>query len=126
MRRRRHGRALRRRFGCFKLPRIRGAKTACAGGSKHCEGPRISRARGEVGWLARTDPDAKTIEFSDAFGKLTPEGQRYITAHEEAHLQTGPNHDQRFYTALKKLVEKRRLDWKVAWELESYNCGRKN
>lgn len=119
MRRRR----LRRRFGCFRLPRVPGArKVACAGGSKRCEGPRIARSRGPVSWLARTDADGKTVEFSDAFGELTPDGRRYIAAHEEAHLKTGPEHDMRFYAALKKLVEARRIPWKVAYELESYNC----
>lgn len=126
MRSRVRGRRLRRRFGCFRLPRVRGAKVACAGGSKDCRGPRIARSHGDVSWLARTDPDNKTIEFSDAFGRLTPEGRRYITAHEEAHLETGPNHDERFYAALRKLIVRRKLDWATAWTLESYNCGRKN
>jgi hypothetical protein len=120
-------RALSKRYGCFKLPRVRGARTvACAGGSKKCEGPRIARARGAVSWLARTDPRAKTIEFSEAFGELTPEGKRYITAHEEAHLRTGPDHNSRFYEVLKRLVKERRIDWEVAYELESYNCHAKH
>lgn len=121
------GRALRRRFGCFRLPRVPGAKNvACAGGSKQCRGPRLPRARGPVSWLARTDPAAKTVEFSDAFGRLTPEGQRYIVAHEQAHLIAGPDHDERFYAALKGLIVKRGLDWRTAWELERFNYGRKN
>lgn len=120
-------RRMRRRYGCFRLPRVPGARVvACAGGAKKCEGPRIARSRGPVSWLARTDPKARTVEFADGFGDLSPEGQRYIAAHEEAHLRSGPDHDARFYEALKKLVEERRLDWKTAWVLESYNCGRKN
>jgi hypothetical protein len=106
---------------------VPGAKiVACAGGSKKCKGPKIAKSHGPVSWLARTDPVAKTIEFSDGFGDLTPEGKRYIAAHEQAHLLTGPDHDSRFYAALKKLIEQKRLDWKTAWVLESYNCGRKN
>lgn len=120
----RRGRSLRRRYGCFRLPRVRGARTACAGGSRECEGPRIARSRGPVSWLARTDPDAKTVEFSDAFGRLTPEGKRYIVAHEEAHLQTGPEHGEKFYAALRRLIEKRGLDWQTAWELERHNYSR--
>lgn len=127
MSRRARGRALRRRYGCFRLPHVPGAKkVACAGGSKSCEGPRISRSHAPVTWLARTDPAAKTVEFSDAFDTLTPKGKRYITAHEQAHLIAGPDHNDRFYDALKKLIVKYRLDWRTAWELERFNYGRKN
>lgn len=129
MRRRRRGRALRRRYGCFRLPRVKRGRVFCAGGARSCEGPHLAHARAGAwakGSFARTNPDDKTIEFTDAFGKLTKEGKRYITAHEEAHLETGPNHDERFYGALRKLIVKRKLDWQTAWTLESYNCGRKN
>lgn len=106
MRRRR----IRRRYGCFALPKIRGAK-------------RVAMAsRKDVTWLARTDPVAKEIEFSEHFGNLSPDGQRYIVAHEEAHLKTGTDHNAAFYAALKKLVKERRIPWEIAFELESYNC----
>jgi hypothetical protein len=102
-------RGLARRYGCFRLPVVRGAT--------------VSKARRkDVNWLARTDSDAKSIEFSEHFGKLSPEGQRYITAHEEAHLHTGPDHNAAFYAELKRLVKSRRISWEVAYELESYNC----
>lgn len=104
---------LRRRYGCFRLPQIRGAHVAEA-------------KRKDVSWLARTDPVAKTIEFSAAWNKLTPEGKRYIAAHEEAHLRTGPDHNAEFYSELKRLIKKRRISWEVAYELESYNCHAKH
>ena len=100
---------LRKRYGRFKLPTIRGATTSKA-------------RRKDVNWLARTDPRAKEVEFSEHFGKLSPDGQRYIVAHEEAHLKTGPDHNAAFYAELKRLVRARRIPWEVAYELESYNC----
>jgi Protein of unknown function DUF45 len=102
-------RRLAKRYGCFRLPHVRGASV-------------VKAKRKDVSWLARTDPQAKQIEFSDHFGKLTPDGQRYIVAHEEAHLRTGPDHNAAFYAELKRLVTARRIPWPVAYELESWNC----
>jgi predicted metal-dependent hydrolase len=106
---------LARRYGCFRLPRVKGASE-------------VSEAkRKDVSWFARTDVDSKEIEFSKAFDELSPEGKRYIVLHERAHLKTGPVHDARFYDELKKLVENSRgVSWKVAYELESYNCEHKS
>ena len=104
------GCALRRRYGRFKLPHVDGAKV-------------VKKAdRKDVSWLARTDPDAKQVEFSEHFGKLSKEGQRYIVLHEQAHLETGPVHDARFYDTLRRLTAKHRIPWKIAYELETYNC----
>ena len=98
-----------RRRGRFKLPRVPGAK-------------KVAKAkRRDVTWLARTTPDTGLVEFSDAFEQLTPEGKRYIVAHEQAHLEAGPDHDARFYEVLKGLAKKRGIDWATAWELETYN-----
>jgi len=127
--RRRRGKASRlaRRYGCFRLPEA-GAKndptckpSSCVAGAKV-----VKRARKGANWLARTDPDNKEVEFSESFGRLDPESKRYIVLHEKAHLETGPDHDDEFYTALKKLVEKHHVSWKVAYALEAYNCHRKN
>lgn len=100
---------LRKRYGCFRLPKIPGAKVTEA-------------KRKDVTWLARTDPDAKEVEFSEHFNRLSPEAKRYIVLHEEAHLKTGPDHNDHFYEVLKKLVADHHVSWKVAYELESYNC----
>lgn len=105
----RKGRALRKRYGCFRLPQIPGATVKEA-------------ARKDVSWLARTDPDAKEVEFSEAWNALSPEAKRYIVLHERAHLETGPDHNDRFYDALKHLIAANHVSWKVAFELESYNC----
>ena len=122
---RRRGRrrgALAKRYGCFAgvcppesssthcLPKMKEAKTVKAA------------SRSDVGWLARTEPRAKDVELSEAFDKLTPEGKRYIVLHERAHLQTGPDHNPRFFEALRKLADANKIDWKVAWELETFNC----
>lgn len=104
---------LRRRYGCFALPRVPGAKVREA-------------KRGDVSWLARTDPQAKTIEFSRLWNELAPEAKRYIVLHERAHIETGPDHNARFYETLKRLISEHRIDWKVAYELESYNCHAKH
>jgi predicted metal-dependent hydrolase len=102
--------ALRRRYGCFRLPPVKGASS-------------VSKAkRRDVSWLARTDPDSGTVEFSEHFGKLSPEGQRYIVLHEQAHLEAGADHNDKFYTVLKRLVKQHRVSWQVAYELEQFNC----
>jgi hypothetical protein len=111
---RRRGCALSKRYGCFRLPHVRGAAV-------------VKKAtRSDVSWLARTDPDAKQVEFSEHFGKLSPEGKRYIVLHERAHLETGPDHDNKFYEVLKRLIARNHVSWQVAYELESYNCHHKN
>lgn len=82
--------------------------------------------RKDVSWLARTDPKAKEIEFSEAWAHLSEEAKKYIVLHERAHLETGPDHTDNFYAALKKLITANKVSWKVAYELESYNCHKKN
>ncbi len=104
---------MRRRYGCFRLPQVDGARV-------------VKKARRDVSWLARTDPEAKQVEFSEAFGRLKPEERRYITLHEQAHIETGPMHDDRFFTALKKLVAEHRVPWRVAYALEVWNCHKPN
>lgn len=100
------------RHGRFALPRVPGAK-------------KVAKAkRRDVTWLARTTPDTGLVEFSEHFDKLTPEGKRYIVAHEQAHLEAGADHDAAFYAALERLVKARRIDWKTAWALETYNLPR--
>jgi len=101
--------ALRRRYGCFRLPTIPGAKA-------------IENKRKDVTWLARTDPKGKTVEFSHHWDALKPEEKRYIVLHERAHLAAGTDHDARFYAELKKLVKKNRVPWEVAYDLEAANC----
>ena len=108
--RRRTTSRLRRRYGCFALPHVPGAKVVKEAKKKN------------VGWLARTDPKAKEVEFSESFNRLTPEGKRYIVLHERAHLKAGPDHNPHFYEVLRKLIEKHRVPWKIAYELESFNC----
>lgn len=110
--RRRVGGRLRRRYGCFRLPLVAGARSV------------KESARKDVSWLARTDPDRKEVEFSVHFERLSPEAKRYIVLHERAHLETGPDHNERFYSVLKRLVAAHRVAWKVAYELETYNCHR--
>ena len=106
----RKGRSLRRRYGCFRLPTIPGATVKEA-------------KRKDVNWLARTDPQAREVEFSHAWDELPSQDEkRYIVLHEQAHLETGPDHNDHFYSALKRLVEKHRVPWKVAYDLESWNC----
>lgn len=105
----RKGRALKRRYGCFRLPKVPGATVT--------ESPRK-----DVAWLARTDPARKEIEFSHAWNALDADGKKYIVLHERAHLKTGTDHDDRFYEELKRLVAANGVPWKVAYELESYNC----
>lgn len=107
--RRRYGRRAGVRYGCFRLPKIPGAQVS-------------ESRRKDVSWLARTDPEGKTIEFSEYWNHLQPEEKRYIVLHERAHLATGPDHDTRFYDELKKLVAANGVDWKVAYALEAYNC----
>jgi hypothetical protein len=102
---------LRRRYGCFSLPRVPGAHVKEA-------------ARKDVSWLARTDPQAREIEFSGAWAAMPPEERAYIVLHERAHLKTGPNHDDRFYAALKRLIAKSRVSWETAYSLEQFNCHR--
>lgn len=104
---------LRRRYGCFRLPHIRGAHVAKA-------------RRRDVSWLARTDPVAKSIEFSEHFGHLAPEEKRYIVLHERAHLESGPEHNDRFFTVLKRLIATHKVSWRVAYALEAWNCHKKN
>ena len=101
---------LRRRYGCFRLPSIPEARVV------------KESKRKDVSWLARTDPKAKEVEFSESFNRLTPEGKRYIVLHERAHLKTGPDHNAQFYEALRKLIEANHVPWKIAYELESFNC----
>jgi hypothetical protein len=103
-----HGR-LRRRYGCFRLPRVPGAVVK-------------ESKRKDVEWLARTDPVGKTIEFSEHWDRLEPEQKRYIVLHERAHLKTGPDHDERFYEVLKELIKKHHVKWEVAYGMEQYNC----
>ncbi len=100
---------LRRRYGCFKLPRVRGAKVK----ESHIQG---------ASWLARTDPKAKTIEFSEHFDRLKPLEKKYITLHERAHLETGTDHNERFFEVLKRLVAQNGISWRVAYDLEIANC----
>ena len=111
---RRRPRRLARRYGCFRLPRVPGAR-------------RVAQAkRGDVGWLARTDVDAREVEFSEHWNRLTPAAKKHIALHEQAHLKTSEKHDAAFYKALWALVEKHRVPWKVVAELESYNCHAKH
>jgi hypothetical protein len=105
---------LRRRYGCFRLPRVPGAKSV------------KESARKDVVWLARTDPARKEVEFSEAFDRLSPDAKRYIVLHERAHLETGSDHNDLFYQALKRLVVANRIPWKIAYELESFNCHAKH
>lgn len=100
---------LRRRYGCFSLPVVPGATVKESNQKK-------------VSWLARTDPVNKTIEFSHHFDQLKPDEKKFIVLHERAHLETGPDHDSRFYGALKRLIEHNNVPWPVAFMLESYNC----
>lgn len=105
---------LRRRYGCFRLPEVAGAKV-------------VKEARKNVNWLARTDPDNKEVEFSEHWNRLKDGAEkRYIVLHEQAHLETGPDHTDAFYTALKRLIEQHKVPWKVAYALEAYNCHHKN
>jgi len=100
---------LRRRYGCFQLPRVPGAKVK----EVHRTG---------ATWLARTDPKAKTIEFSQHFDSLKPLEKQYITLHERAHLETGTDHNDRFFEALKRLVKANGVSWRIAYDLEIANC----
>jgi hypothetical protein len=109
----RRGCALQKRYGRFKLPFVRGAKV-------------VKAARKDVNWLARTDPDRKEVEFSEGWNALLPEAKRYIVLHERAHLETGPDHNAKFYEALKRLIAANNIPWKVAYELESFNCHAKH
>jgi hypothetical protein len=106
--------SLRKRYGCFRLPNVPEARAV-----------RVAK-RKDVGWLARTDTERKEVEFSEAFDRLTPDGKRYIVLHERAHLRTGPDHDARFYEVLKQLVQIAKVPWRIAYELESYNCHHKS
>lgn len=108
--RHRCARSLRRRYGCFRLPKVPEAKVV------------KEATRSDVSWYARTDPAAKQIEFSEAWAKLSPEERRYIVLHERAHLETGPDHNDRFYEALKRLIKQHRVSWRIAYALEAYNC----
>jgi Protein of unknown function DUF45 len=117
---RRSRRALRKRYGCFAGCRPGASSTRCL--PKMEEAKTVKAVHKDVGWLARTEPRAKDVELSEAFDKLTPEGKRYIILHERAHLKTGPDHNARFYEVLRKLADANGIDWKVAWELESFNC----
>ena len=104
-------RKLRRRYGCFRLPVVRGAKTVKA------------TTRKDANWLARTDPKAKEVEFSvPNFDRLTPEGKRFIVLHERAHLKTGTDHNSAFYDELMRLCDANGIDWRTAFMLESFNC----
>lgn len=105
---------LRKRYGCFKLPFVPGARVVKAA------------ARSDVGWLARTDVDAKSVEFSKAWAHLGAIEKKYIALHEEAHLKTGPDHNEKFYSVLKHLIAEHHMPWKVAYELEQWNCHRRN
>jgi hypothetical protein len=109
MTRRKCSSKLRRRYGCFKVPRVPGATTK----EVHRKG---------ATWLARTDPKAKTIEFSEFFDRLKPLEKKYITLHERAHLETGTDHNEAFYSVLKKLIAANKMSWRVAFELENANC----
>jgi hypothetical protein len=105
----RRGRSLAKRYGCFRLPTVPGATVKEA-------------KRADVTWLARTDPDAKEIEFSHHWDRLDETSKRYIVLHERAHLETGPDHDDRFYGVLKRLIAQNRVPWKLAFALENWNC----
>lgn len=113
LRKRRKKSQLKRRYGCFRLPEVRGA--------------RVSEAKQkDASWLARTDPAAKTIEFSEAWAKLSDAGKEYIVLHERAHLETGPDHNSNFYDVLKRLIKANGVSWEIAYELESFNCHKRN
>lgn len=107
---RRMKRCLQRRYGCFRLPVVKGAKTV------------KGTARKDANWLARTDPKAKSVEFSELFDRLTPEGKKFIVLHERAHLKTGTDHNSAFYEELMRLCDANGVDWRTAFQLESYNC----
>lgn len=107
-------RRCRRRFGCFKVPFIKGARVVKAA------------ARNDVTWLGRTDPALKEVELSSEWNRLSPDEKRYIVAHEQAHLEAGTDHNERFYDHLKRLIEKHKVPWKVAYNLESFNCHAKH
>jgi predicted metal-dependent hydrolase len=123
MRRRAKKRALRRRYGCFRLPRKSGQ---C--GSLGCipEAKAIKAASHKgANWLARTDPRAKEVEFSQAWDHLTDEGKRYIVLHERAHLIAKTiHHNASFYEVLRRLIKANKVSWEVAYELENWNCHR--
>jgi hypothetical protein len=109
MTRRKCSSKLRRRYGCFKVPRVPGATTK----EVHRKG---------ATWLARTDPKEKTIEFSEYFDDLKPLEKKYITLHERAHLETGTDHNEAFLAALKRLIIANKMSWRIAFELENANC----
>lgn len=106
--RRRH-----RRYGCFRLPKVEGARS-------------VKEGRKDVQWLARTDPVAKEVEFSHHWAALTPAAKKYIVLHERAHLETGPDHNEAFYEALKRLIKANRVSWKLAFDFEQFNCHAKH
>jgi len=112
-RHRRKGRKLAKRYGCFRLPKIRGVKV------------KESKQK-DATWLARTDPKAKEIEFSEAYNRLSDEGKKYIVLHERAHVNTGTDHNADFYQELRKLIKANGVSWEVAYELESWNCHSKH
>ena len=121
--------ALRKRFGCF----VGHAAGECEPGSsstacppKMKEAKSVKGTTKNVGWMARTDPKAKTVEFAGAFDKLTPEGKRYITLHERAHLKTGTDHNAAFYAEVMRLAKSNKIDPWVAFELEQWNCHQKH
>jgi Protein of unknown function DUF45 len=125
--------SLRRRYGNYRLPSDESTRNCEPGvASTKCL-PRVKEAKSvkaakkaDVGWLARTEPKAKEVEFSEAFDKLTPEAKRYIVLHERAHLKTGPDHNANFYSAVMKLAKANKIDPWVAFELEQYNCHQKH
>jgi hypothetical protein len=102
------------RFACFKLPKVPGAKKV------------LCAPRKDVTWLARTEPVAKEVEFSHHWSSLKPIERKYIVLHERAHLKAGVEHTDAFYEELMKMVAKAGIPWKIAYEMESHNCDRKN
>lgn len=109
MKRRRRRGCIRRRYGCFRLPRVKGAAKV------------MKAKRRDVTWLARTDSYSKTVEFSEHWAHLTPEQRRYIVIHERAHLIAGPEHNERFYEVLRRLSAQAGVDYEAAYKLETLN-----
>lgn len=105
---------LRRRYGCFRLPDVPGARVV------------KEAKRRDVSWLARTDPDRREVEFSEHWNRLGPIEKQYIALHEQAHIETGPDHNLHFYDVLMRLTQQAGIPWKVAYKMESFNCHAKH
>lgn len=111
---RRRRRCCIRRYGCFRLPRVKGAR-------------KVSKARrNDVTWLARTDSATKSVEFSKHWAKLDANGRKYIVLHEQAHLIAGPEHNDHFYEVLRRLAAQNGVDYETAFKLETLNIPHRN